>query len=249
MRTLSLIAFISALLLASCGPRNEYRITGTIHGVDSGMVYLQKSEMGEWIRLDSVPVVNGTFVLTGSVPMPEMRALAFSEARIIVPVFLENSITEISINPDSAGRTRIMGSASHDTYVMYERKLTAINKTLDSLDIAYDTAKIAGDEATMALIDSLYETVDDGKKNVLGRFVGEHNDSPVSAFLIIRNAYRFELPELEEIVAGLDPSIDSSVYVIRLEKRIALLDTRGIIIARNLRGEELNAKLQEIFAE
>jgi hypothetical protein len=74
MRKTIFIMLIAALLASCTGKKGEkYTINGVITGMDTGMIYLQKRDLGKWIRTDSTRIKDGKFMFTGKVAIAEMR--------------------------------------------------------------------------------------------------------------------------------------------------------------------------------
>ena len=60
-----LIVLLAAIILASCSTnKKQYSIQGTVKGIDSGMVYLQKFDSEKWVNIDSSNLVKGEFKFT-----------------------------------------------------------------------------------------------------------------------------------------------------------------------------------------
>jgi thiol-disulfide isomerase/thioredoxin len=54
-------------------------------------------------------------------------------------------------------------------------------------------------------------------------FATTNNKTVVSPFLVIRNSWQFDLPELEALVSKMDTSLNRSQYLMLLQKRVAIL--------------------------
>jgi len=226
-----LLMLVTGALLASCtGKKDSYTLHGTVTGVDSGMIYLQRfdTESSDWVRIDSANLEKGTFTFKGATFMPEMWYLTMNEKQIFVPVFVENGDLEVMIFADSTDRSTVTGSASHDIFTNYGKQ----SDSLDALQMAiyrdYKAAREAGDTAAMEKADSASTEIDKAMKAALISFVKENPATVVSPYLIMRNSYQFELPELEEIVVVFDTAMNSSKYMLALNQRIAVLRSVAI---------------------
>ena len=60
-----LMLLILCLILASCNGRKEsqYVVSGTMKGVDTGMIYLQKMDSVSWVNVDSAVLKKSEFDL------------------------------------------------------------------------------------------------------------------------------------------------------------------------------------------
>jgi len=81
----------------------------------------------------------------------------------------------------------------------------------------------AGDKITMNRADSISTVLDGEIKALLQDFVKTNPATVVSPYLVMRNSWQFELPDLEEIAVQLDTSINNSVYTQRLKNRVDIL--------------------------
>ena len=219
-----LIVLFAAIILTSCSTnKKQYSIQGTVKGIDSGMVYLQKFDSEKWVNIDSTNLVKGEFKFTGKIELPEMRQIAMEEKEIVVPVFIENSNIDVKIFPDSLDKSIVKGSAVHDTYQKYVSMSDVIDKKMEDAYKDWKKAVEVSDSAAMNIADSISTVLDGDMKKELMSFVKTNNATVVSPYLVMRNSYRFELPDLKEIAGVLDSSINNSEYTQNLKKRIEIL--------------------------
>ena len=226
---LHVLILLAGIFTLSCSTKNDkYTIQGTIADNDSVMVYLQKPGSDGWEKLDSAKVINGNFTFNGAVTMPEMLYLSLNENEVSVPLFIENADINVQIYPDSADKSIVQGSESHDIYMKYVAMDKSIMKKMEEVYNAWKTAKDAGDTLTMKKNDLLSEEIDKEMKAQLIAFVKENNKTPVSPYLITRNSWQFDLPELENLLGVLDPTMKTSTYYEAIEKRIGVLRSVSI---------------------
>ncbi len=223
MRHTAIILIALAIGLSSCSPKNEFKISGTIAGLDSGMVFLQKRQDGEWVKLDSSSITKGTFSFAGKTDMPGMRYLVVRDKQIFVPFFIENSPIDITVYADSADKSVIRGSATQDLYNDFTARMDTINNELRTIYMAYKEAEKALDTAGMDLQDSLYTVTEGKEKALIFNFAKSHGNSVVAPYLIMRNSFQFELNELEEAVASFDTALNASLDMQDLNRRIDIL--------------------------
>ena len=84
-------------------------------------------------------------------------------------------------------------------------------------------AKESNDTATMKRTDSISNELDKEMKKQLQDFAKTNNKTVVSPYLVMRNSWQFELPDLEEIVSAMDTNLNGSQYLQSLKKRIGVL--------------------------
>ncbi len=222
MRNL-VILLVAFLIVTSCMRSDKYMITGTVDGVDSIMVYMKKRDAGKWVTMDSANLDAGKFAFSGTIASPEMYYITINEKNVRLPFFIENSDIEVTITIDSTLTTDIKGSATQDVYQEYITLTEPVDEEMSGIYKDYRKAREANDEVGLARADSLYEVAEAQKTTLIKQFVKEHNASVVAPYLVIRNSYKFELPELEEISIELDTNLGGSPYYKRLIDRVDIL--------------------------
>jgi peroxiredoxin len=114
---------LAASALFACSPSGSRSVLrGTVAGVASGVVYLQKFENKSFRVVDSAVIKDGAFRLPLNVELPEIYGLTLDTTRGQYLVFLERS--PITVSLDSASRyrnTTVAGSALHDQYTAYKQ--------------------------------------------------------------------------------------------------------------------------------
>jgi len=225
------IAYIllAGIILASCaGNKDKFTIKGIIKNVDTGKIYLQNYDADHWTNIDSAKLDKGRFTFTGKIGLPEMWHIAMAEKQIYIPVFVENSQIEVQIYIDSLEKSTVKGSATHDIYQQYLALNDALNKKMDDLNATIKKARETHDTASMKRADSVSDVLDSEMKKQLVDFVKTNNKTTVSPYLVMRNSWQFELPDLEEIVSAMDSSLNRSQYTLILKKRIDVLKSVAI---------------------
>jgi len=218
------IILIIIIIFASCTANNDqYAINGTVEGVNNGMIYLQKFDSEKWVNIDSTSLEKGRFTFKGTTAIPEMWQIIMEEKQIVVPVFVENSNIDIEIFPDSLDKSIIKGSDSHDIYLQYIKSREVIDQKMDESYKEWKNAREVGDSIIMNHADSISTVLDGEMKKLLIDFAKNNNTSVVTPYLVMRNSWQFELPDLEKISAELDTSIYSSQYTQSLKERIDIL--------------------------
>lgn len=219
------ILLVAALVFAmiSCGPQKEYKITGKVTGTDTGMVILQKMEEGELVNLDSTLLKDGKFTFRGKADMPELRYLTLRNREERIPFFIENARITIDFNIDSVVLSTVKGSAAQDVFDRFRKKQDSVAGMMTVLSAQYKEAETAGDSLGMARIDSLYAGAEVRQKEIILSYAKENGKSVVAPYLVMRNAYMFELNELEGVAASFDTSLQKSDYMLGLTNRIKIL--------------------------
>ncbi|MEI7726167.1 MAG: TlpA disulfide reductase family protein [Bacteroidota bacterium] len=228
MKKLAFIVFISSILASCMSNKDQFKISGSVKGVDTGMIFLQKFEVDQWTNVDSTKLKKGEFAFTGKAELPEMWHLVMKDNQVLLPVFLENAKIDVQIFPDSLEKSVVKGSATHDIYQQYVSMNEAISLKMDDVYKKWKKAKEAHDTLGMAQNDSISNALDAEMKKQLQDFTKTNNKTTVSPYLIMRNSWQFELPELEEIVTAMDTSLNRSQYMEALKKRVAVLQSVSV---------------------
>lgn len=223
MRTFGIL-LLTAFIFSSCSiKKGQFSINGIVKGVNEGKVYLQQLVASKWAIVDSTQIEKGKFKFAGTIKLPEMFQIKSENQNFILPVFIDAADIEVQIFPDSVDKSVVSGSEDHDLYNKYLMMKQPTEEKIDSLYTEWKKAKENGDSLTMASTDSISTVLENDLKKILQDFAGANSTSTVAPYLVMRNSWQFELPELEEIVNKFDASIDSSQYTQSLKKRIEIL--------------------------
>lgn len=220
-----LLLLLVCLLMISCGGKKEsgYKLSGTVRGADTGLVYLQKMDSVTWVIIDSARLDKGAFTFTGTLLLPEKHKLVIHGLPYTYSVFLENSDIEVVVNADSTAKIEITGSSSQALLDQFIAKTDSVQQKMNDLDTEYSRADSIGDTLSLKKIEAQFTQMDQDIKNMIISFAKNNGKSVISSYVVIQNSYRFELPELELVYAGLDTTILSSVYAKAVKKRIGIL--------------------------
>jgi len=221
----SLWLLFACVILVSCTGRkeNQYIVSGTVKGSDTGTVYLQKMDSTSWVNIDSAAIKKGTFEFKGSVTVPEKYKLIIKGQHYSFPFFIENSDIKLVVHADSTGKIEVTGSATQDLFNQYVAKSDSMEGKMKILDKEYSKADSLHDTATLKKLEARFDAMDLDIKNMIINFAKAHGKSVISPYLILQNSYRFELPELVSVSASFDTSINASKYSVAVTKRIAIL--------------------------
>jgi peroxiredoxin len=201
--------------------KEEFSIKGSIAGVETGKIYMEKMVAGKAETIDTAEVVAGKFTFTGKMPVPDFRYLRLNERDYFAQFFLENSNITVSAYKDSLQRTKIIGSQSQDDFKIYIDEMARMQKEVKALHNKYTAAVKVNNtkEADKAKID--YQALLDNSLVFLKNFVKEHPKSVVSAYVCEEQlAAQINEEELEAIVKKFPSKISTSEYVIKLKARI-----------------------------
>lgn len=224
MRKTLFILLIAAILASCTSKKSEnYTLNGTITGMDTGIIYLQKRDLGKWIRTDSTMIKGGKFTFTGKVDMPEMRYITLAQKETQLPFFIENAEFSITAYADSLDKSIVKGGPTQETFKSYLGQADAYDKKMNDLYVVYMQAKQSGDTVQIKKIDSAYTSFEKEKTAFTNKFIKNNPKSVVAPYLIISNAYQYELADLESLTSKFDTSLNKSGYMQSLKERITIL--------------------------
>jgi peroxiredoxin len=224
MKKIILFLAITAILLSCTGKKgNQYKITGVIKGGEAAMVYLQKMDSTGWVTNDSAKVKNGEFEFKGKIESPDRWNIKMKGKEMMYPFFLENGDIRLTVHADSAGVIDVTGSSSQDLFNIYLKKSDSIQKLVNDLDPLYAKADSLKDTSTMKKLDEKFDGYDNGMKSLIVDLAKKNPASPVGLWLIMRNSYRFEFPELDSLSHVFDSTLYHSFFYKAILKRVAVL--------------------------
>ena len=160
-----LYLLVAIFFLVSCETEKkelQYSVTVSVDTLIDGYAYLQKREDGEWVRLDSAVMSNGSVNLQGVVDYPVMYYIYINDLKRTVPIFLDEGNIQVSVFKDDYAATSITGSSAQDQYQVFQDEIKTYNNQLREIYKIYRLAKDSGTteeiDSLSLLIDDIYET-------------------------------------------------------------------------------------------
>jgi peroxiredoxin len=206
---------VFALTVLSCqSAKDQFSIKGSIIGIETGKVYLQKLVDGQPQSVDTADVVGGKFTFKGKMEMPDIRFLRLNEQD-----YFDNSGITIIANKDSLRNTKINGSPTHDVFKIYISEMEKLSNEVKTLQEKYQSAMSMNNTevAEKAKID--YQAMIDNNKVYTKNFVKEHSNSVVSAYItLFQLANQIDGTELDSITSKFAPEMSKSEYVVKLKE-------------------------------
>jgi peroxiredoxin len=221
MRNVFVILVFALTVFACQSAKNEYSIKGSIAGVETGKVYLQKIVNGQPQTVDTATVTGGKFTFKGKMEMPDIRVLRLDERDYFAQFFLDNSSISVTAKKDSLRSTKITGSPTHDVFKIYIAEMEKLNKDVMALQEKYQSAMSTNNTevAEKAKID--YQAMIDNNKVYTKNFVKEHSNSVVAAYIALYQlASQVDGSELEEMTNKFAPELDKSEYIVKLKELV-----------------------------
>ncbi|MBS0012158.1 MAG: DUF4369 domain-containing protein, partial [Bacteroidales bacterium] len=165
MKKLLFLSLIT-ILVFSCSSDPRYVVEGELQGIDEGMIYLQKRESGQFVRIDSTNIEDGAFQITGgAVNHPDAYYLSVDGKRGYLMFFLENTKITVSGHADSLYMAKVKGSASQDEYDEYNKGLESFYERNNTLFQGIREARQEGNEEKAAELEEernlLFDEIND----------------------------------------------------------------------------------------
>lgn len=116
-----LLLIATVLVVFSCKEENNFTLNGTVEGVQSGTVYLQKFSNKTFYVIDSAEIKDGKFRLSRNLLLPEVYGLTLDTLKNSFLVFFdENPVTVVLDSSRYYRNTKVEGSKLHDLFVEYK---------------------------------------------------------------------------------------------------------------------------------
>lgn len=212
----------AAMLLFSCSS-SEYQITGTIEGAADQMVVLKTMKNNELLTLDSTMMVKEKFQFKGSIDVPDIYAVDFSNPEDRLILFLENSKITIDGKADNIMASVIKGSATQDLLMEFNKLQEEISQPIMAIQQKFQAAAMDG-SLTPEIEKQLSEEYMAENSKVLDavkKFALTNNNSVLSAYIVLTQlANNMELSELDSIVSNYPKAIQASPFVIALNEKV-----------------------------
>jgi thiol-disulfide isomerase/thioredoxin len=244
-----LIGAMVALITAGFSARtstNGYDIKGSIKGINSGTVELQRNNSKDrtFTTLNSVVIKNGEFELKGQIQAPEMMTIKISPGNWLVNVFVENS--SITVKADTAGsvhydytkygmskganlkNVQISGSTNQadvDQFNNNPEKVKLMN-TIVPLRNKYEAEKDKKQkEEIRSEITSVVKSVGEWELKYINNFVVNNPSSAAGTYLFynyyLANA-EMPLSSLDNMMAKFSGEATKTVYYSIINDKIAI---------------------------
>ncbi|NOX86146.1 MAG: AhpC/TSA family protein [Chlorobi bacterium] len=219
--------FVSSLFfISSCdnAGKNNYTVTFDIKGIKDGWLIMQQRKDGNWIKIDSVELKNGTAVIKGNLESPEFYYVTMKNSRNFMPLFIEPGNIKVTANAQTFSRPKVEGSQSQTVYESFLDKMDEYDQKASDLGKQYQEAKKNDDEALAQKISDEYDKMSGEKADDIIDFAIKNNKSIVAPFVMVNYSYLFELEDLKKVNDTLDASLSESYYANSLNDRVKILE-------------------------
>ena len=216
------LALLTTVVLASCSSSEQTKdltLTGTIKGLKSGTVYIQKYQDTSLVMLDSIKIDgNSSFESQLDLAEPEMLYIILDRG---VTATIDNSLLvfaepgKIDVQTDLKhfyASAKVTGSKNHDLYQNYLKMNSKYNDQLhDLLQLDMDNFKAGKATNTPEIIEKRQLVL---KKKYLAaiNFAVNHKDYEIAPFVALSEISDANVKYLDIINKSLTPKISKSKY-------------------------------------
>ena len=228
-RILILVLLLVAFVGCKQEPRTDFVINGIAQDVYNGSrVYLKDvSNLGREVYTDTAIVMDGKFILKGSVDEPKVRFLEIQGVPGEFLFMLENSEIEIEINKQLMLESTATGSKTHNDLVAYQggiKELQEENRNLINTFMKYRK------EQDTARLDSMKVLLEDHGQRFLkfpAKYVKDNNDSYFSLNLIglEANKKKFDIEDFLDAYDNLTPSLKNTPMGGKVKRKLDSINT------------------------
>ncbi len=206
-----------------------YVIHGQLDSMMHSKVFLSIFEEGEWETVGESVVTNGAFTFEGVAASPELYYIGFGSASApTIPLFVDNSVIEITGNGMHPDDVVIKGSAMQDEYIKFKNEDNSYDLQIREVIGKMNKAAQTQNQNEIAALNEEYKAIDSLRGIFIDEYVQRASASPVAAFVMYANNYRYELEKLEKRFTALSPEVQQTKYGKILEDRINVLTQTSI---------------------
>ncbi|MGC4040102.1 MAG: DUF4369 domain-containing protein [Flavobacterium sp.] len=217
-----------AVSLYSCNRlgEGEYEITGTVKGMKTGLVYLEKqNEMGMSQAIDTVKIVDGKFEIKGKTNEPAIHFLQIDKVNGKVPLILEGGEIQVTVDKDSIFKSKLGGTYSNEEFTKFNEESNKIQKKLQKEVMAFQMknmpvmteAQQKNDTVTMNRIRKEYDAI---QKPITDYTFGYPKDHPKSFISVLIAQMMMSNPKYSKDVESIYNSLDESLKKTKPAKTI-----------------------------
>jgi len=215
---------ISLVVLASCAPEHEMKLTGNVDGLKKGTLILQKIEDSTLVSIDSVVMTGDeNFEFTVSVPSPQLffLYLRLKNGDLLderIPFFAEDGELNITTTLEEFGAEyTVTGSQNHEKLEEYKKLMQRYaNKNLDLVSLKL--------KALAEKNDSVFTILQKQEESVLrSRYLASVNyalaqkDLEIAPYIMVNEIEGIAPKYLDTVYKALPQNIKNSKYGMDLE--------------------------------
>ncbi|MES2411852.1 MAG: DUF4369 domain-containing protein [Bacteroidota bacterium] len=213
-----------AVVLFSCKNlgEGEYEITGTVKGMKTGLIFLEKqSPMGMGsLAIDTVKIVDGKFEIKGKTTEPEIHFLRIDKLQGGVPLILEGGEIEVTVDKDSLFKSKVRGTYNNDEFTKFNEGSYEVSQKTQKKSKEFQERNKAlieevqrtRDTAIARKLDAEYAPIqEEGQKSMEAFTFGYPKTHPKSFISVLIIQMMSNNPKYAKDIEGLYNSLDESL--------------------------------------
>ncbi len=209
-----LLISLSALLLWSCGNKNQFSITGKVEPAMDGKMVLYGFKEGQPVPVDTTTIEKGKFTFQGEVEIAEIRLLAIEgQNNFAAQLFIEPAKISMTVYPDSFETNVIKGSKSQDIFQKYIDEMITFSEKAEGLKSRFAQAQATTNQEEMAAVQYEYETMIENNMLFARNFVKEYKSSPVAAYVYMQTFLQEDQIEAIDSMLEVFKPIEKSEFI------------------------------------
>ena len=215
-----------AMALTACNNEPSYKISGTVEAEDGKVVYLQKQQGRELVKLDSAVVTNGKFTFNGRKDTASVHYLTINVdegKRYMLDFFLENGNITATLGQESS----IKGTVCNDAYQAFKDSDNARMKEVRVLVSKFRNDSTLTEEQKEEIkqqvnamnneaVESFYNTIDANITNAVG------------AYMFPSYYSNFSLEQQKALIAKMSEEVKNDARISRIIKHIEVLEKTAV---------------------
>ena len=195
-----LIIFTTFILFACNNSNNKYILSATTDHDENKRVFLIKvGKDNRPIAVDSTEVVDGKFIFSDSIVIPEMHYVYFENDRENIPVVLEPGSIEVKVYKDSVRSSKITGTKSNEDFDKYLKETNDFYVELNKIQLEIRNASIRQDTLVAKDLNDQFDLMRSRLTNYEISFMSKNNDSYISTLILQRMIIQNEI-EIENAI-------------------------------------------------
>lgn len=228
-KILLLVAGAAALYSCNKLADGEYEITGTVKGMKTGLVFLEKQNpMGMGAQaIDTVKIVDGKFEIKGKTNEPEIHFIQIDKVNGKVPFILEGGEIEMIVDKDSLSKSKLSGTYSNEEFSKFNAESNKIQKKLQKEVAAFQMKNMAvlneaQQKQDTVLMNKLRKEYDIIQKPISDYTFSYPKTHPKSFISVLILQMMSSNPKYEKEIEGIYNSLDASLKKTKPAKSVKL---------------------------
>ncbi|MCT4615909.1 MAG: AhpC/TSA family protein [Marinifilaceae bacterium] len=221
MKKILYSVFAACLILAACQNKNQYKINGTIEGLEEGKAFLSIIKDNSWVKIDSADIKNNSFSFTQIGTEANIYKLSLNKKELR---FLNvNSPITITGNIDKFDMIKVSGSECNDLNKKINEDKSSLIAKQKSLGNNYRIAAEQKDQKKMDSIYTEYKNIETQMKLVTKEAIKANSDKNYIGLIAYMEFGHSGLPEAEEVYNYLSENAKGSKFAKLLNERVIAL--------------------------